>query len=449
MKKIYSIVIAAAILISSCTADKKEPVTSLVQFADSLFQSGVDSSYIAGASVIVYMDGEMLLDRSYGYASLELSVPIPDNASFEIGSVTKQLTSAAILRLVEAGELSLEDDFTKYLDFDSRGRVITINNLLNHTSGIASYTELPEFRELSVHRHERDSLVRLVEQKDFFFEPGEAMIYNNSGYFFLGLIIEEVTGMSYEEYLREQFFEPLGMNNTYYSSNSEVIPGKVYGYAYSSNRLLQRSYLDHTWPYAAGSLASSTKDLLTWMKALHEGALLSDSYYRLMITPGELKDGSALRYAMGLINYSDFSNRVIGHGGGINGFLSDTRYYPDNNLYIICLVNTTGPMGASYFAEELTWKILERKEHEKSDIDINLESLEGRYSGQARGRVLSVDVSALSDGIVISMAGRETADTLRTYTGDNTWMHGNQIIRFTEDECRIDDISGYFILKKQ
>ncbi len=449
MKNFYSILIATGILICGCSVEEKSPAAGLVTFADSLFQTGVDSSFIAGASVIVYKDGEMLVDKSYGFASLELSVPMPRNASFEIGSVTKQFTSAAILKLKEAGKLSLEDDFTRYLDFDTGGRTITINNLLNHTSGIASYTEFPEFRELSLQRYERDSLVRLVEQKDFLFEPGEAMIYNNSGYFLLGLIIEEVAGMSYEDYLKEQFFEPLGMNNTYYSSNSEVIPNKAYGYAYSGGRLQQRGYMDHTWPYAAGSLGSTARDLLIWMKALHEGDLFDDPYYELMTLPGELKDGSRLRYAMGLTNYSNYGNRLIGHGGGINGFLSDTRYYPGEDLYIICLVNTSGPMGASRFAEELTWKLLDRKEHETSEIDTDLESLRGRYTGQARGRILSIEVSPLTDGIAISTVRQDTADTLRTYTGNNTWRDGNQIIRFTEDECRIDNISGYFILKKQ
>src|SRR5690606_38913850 len=133
------------------------------------------------------------LNKSYGYASLELSVPMPDDAQFEIGSITKQFTAAAILKLVEANKISLDDDFIDYLEFDTRGRTITINNLLNHTSGIPGYTEIPEFWDLSIQEHPRDTLVRLVEQKDFLFLPNEALIYNNTGYFFLGLIIEKVT----------------------------------------------------------------------------------------------------------------------------------------------------------------------------------------------------------------------------------------------------------------
>ncbi len=447
IRTFLSLLILNLVLIGCNQQSNYSEQNPLESIADSLFQTSIDSSYIAGASILVYQKGEKILDKSYGFASLELSVPMPENPSFEIGSVTKQFTSAAIIKLVEQEKLSLDDDFTKYLEFDAKGRTITIDHLLNHTSGIASYTEMPDFWNLSLHQYERDSLVRLVEQEEFLFEPGEALIYNNSAYFFLGLIIEKVSGMSYEEYLDEQFFTPLGMTNTYYCSTSDVIPNKVYGYNYSQDGLKQKPYLDHTWPYAAGSLCSTTNDLLIWMRAMHEGKIFSDQLYQLYITPGKLNDGSKLRYAMGLSNYSNFGNPLIGHGGGINGFLSETRYFPEADLYIICLVNTTGPKGAGFFANELTWNVLNKQEYQSQELDVELESIEGKYSGQARGRVLSVDVSSLSNSIVLSTEG--DADTLRIYVGSTTWMDGNSFFIFTNDELRIDQIDGYYKLKKQ
>jgi len=452
MKKIYTILLVAGILISSCSERNKTTCdTELLEFSDSLFQTSVDSSFIAGASVMVYKGGEKLLDKSYGYACLELSVPIPERGIFEIGSITKQFTSAAILKLLEDGKLSLDDDITKYLDYDTKGRIIKIKHLLNHTSGIVSYTEIPEFWNMSLHTYKRDTLVKLIEQKDFLFEPGEALIYNNSGYFFLGLIIEKITGMSYEEYLAKEFFNPLGMKDTYYSSNLKIITNKVYGYNYNKDGLLQRPYLDHTWPYSAGSLCSTTEDLLIWMTSLHEGKIFRKQLYNLLITPDKLNDGSILRYAMGLTNFSNYGNKSISHGGGINGFLSETRYFPEADLYIICLVNTTGPKGADFFANELTWKILDKKEYDSQELDIELNSIEGKYSGQVRGRVLSLEVSALSNSIVLSTEenGEYDADTLRTYFGNNSWVDGNSIYIFTDDELRIDQVSGYLRLKKQ
>jgi CubicO group peptidase (beta-lactamase class C family) len=367
MKQTILLMTIIAMLVASSCQNKQEKETSNVDslevYADSLFQASIDSAQIAGGAILVFQKDKMLLKKSYGKACLELSVPMPEDGQFEIGSVTKQFTAVAILKLVEAKKLSLDDDFTDYLEFDTKGRKITINNLLNHTSGIPSYTEIQEFWGLSIEEHPRDTLVRLVEQNEFLFEPNEALIYNNSAYFFLGLIIEKVTGQSYEEFLKQELFEPLGMDNTSYCSNTEVVNNKVYGYNYSPDGLQQKPYLNHTWPFSAGSLCSTTEDLLTWMSALQTRKVLSEPMYQLLISPDKLNNGMPVSYAKGLVNFSNFGHKEIAHGGGIDGFLSDTRYFPKEDLYIICLINTTGPRGGSFFAEEITWKLLDKKEY--------------------------------------------------------------------------------------
>ena len=451
MKRYSFLLIIICFSLASCVEQKQEAVnqSALVTFADSLFNVHVDSSDIAGASVLVFQNGELLLDKAYGYASLELSTPMPDNASFEIGSVTKQFTAAAILKLMEAGKLSLSDDFTQYLDFDTKGRKVTIDQLLNHTSGIASYTEMKDFWIMSIHEFDRDSLVRLVEQEEFWFEPGEALIYTNSAYYFLGLIIEKLSGMSYEEYLSEQFFIPLGMNNTYYCSTSEIIQDKAYGYGYTPDGLQQKSYLDHTWPFAAGSLCSTRADLLIWLQALHQGKALNEELYQLLITPNTLNDGSPIRYAKGLTNYQNFGHSEISHGGGINGFLSDTRYFPDEDLYIVCLVNTTGPQGASFFANKLTWEILDKNEPEIVAMEIDTESIAGKYAGAVRGRTYVLEVGVLENAITVSEVGKDEIDTLSTYIGNYTWMDGNDIVMLQNGEYRVDQVYGYYVLKKE
>ena len=443
--------IAIVLLATSCQ-EKPEisKTTPLESFTDSLFQASVDSSQIAGAAILVHRNGETLLKKSYGYASLELSAPVPNGGIFEIGSVTKQFTAAAILKLVQTNKLSLEDDFTQYLDFDTKGRTVTIDNLLNHTSGIPSYTEIPEFWDLSIQDQPRDSLVRLVESKDFMFEPGEALIYNNSAYFFLGLIIEKVTGQTYASYLEEAFFEPLGMDNTSYCSTSEVTKNKVYGYDFTPEGLKQKGYLNHTWPYAAGSLCSTTEDLLTWMTALHQGSVLSETLYQSLVTPGQLKDGSNVLYAKALVNYSDFGNQRIGHGGGINGFLTDTRYYPEEDLYMICLVNTTGPKGASFFADEITWKLLDKVTPQSVALDFDTKMLDGKYTGAVRGAPeFSIEVKSISNGLTIQSERDEKADTLDVYIGNNTWIDDNTSIIIKNDEYRLVGPSAYYILKKE
>jgi len=398
---------------------------------------------------LVFQNGEKLLKKSYGYASIELTVPMPENAQFEIGSVTKQFTAAAILKLVEAKKLSLEDDFTDYIPFDTKGRKITIHNLLNHTSGIPSYTEIREFWDLSIQEHPRDSLVRLVERNDFLFEPNEALIYNNSAYFFLGLIIEKVTEQSYEEFLKQEFFEPLGMNSTNYCSNSKVVKNKVYGYNYSPNGLQQKPYLNHTWPYSAGSLCSTTEDLLIWMRALHTGKVLTEPMYQTMISPDNLNDGTSVSYAKGLVNFSNYGHNEIAHGGGIHGFLSDTRYFPEEDLYIICLINTTGPRGGGFFAEEITWKLLDKKEYKQVELDSDFTNIQGTYTGAVRGANVSLEVKSIKNGITLQAVGNDQIDTLKVYIGNNTWMDGNDKITIENNEFRKNNIYNYYILEKE
>jgi len=450
MKKIIVFFLTLVIVTISCQNKKEVYKTSTIEkYSDSFFQTSIDSSQIAGGAILVFKKDTILLNKSYGYASLELSAPMPTDGVFEIGSVTKQFTAAAILKLAEAQKLSLEDDFTNYISFDTKGRKITINNLLNHTSGIPSYTEIEEFWDLSIKQQPRDSLVRLIERNDFLFEPNEALIYNNSAYFFLGLIIEKITKQSFEEFLKQEFFEPLGMKNTSYCSTSKVVKNKVYGYNYSSKGLQQKPYLNHTWPYSAGSLCSTTEDLLIWMKALHSQSILSDTLYQSLITPDKLNDGNVVRYAKGLVNFSNFGHKEIAHGGGINGFLSETRYFPDEDLYIICLINTTGPKGAGFFADKITWKLLKKKVLKSVELDINIKKLEGRYSGITRRGIETVEIKSTTKGFTIKKDGSDKIDSLNTYIGNNKWMYGNDIITIKNNKYHIDRIHSYYILNKE
>lgn len=451
MKQI-SLFILASVFVACAGKTSKESlgVHDLQIFADSLFQSNVDSAMIAGASVIVQKGDERLVQRNYGFASLELQAPMPENPSFEIGSITKQFTAAAILRLAESGKLSLEDDLSEYLDLNTGGRAVTIHQLLNHTSGIPSYTELPEFWSLSMHSYDRDTMFSVIENHDFLFEPGEQMIYNNSAYFLLGLIIEKQSEMGYEEYLRQEFFDPLGMEHTYYCTNRTPVKGKVYGYAYSESGINQKAYLDHTWPYAAGSLCSTAEDLITWLTALHNGKVFEEDGYAQMVNPRALNDGTPIRYAMGLAHYKDNGNEMIQHGGGINGFLSESRYYPEEDLYVVCLVNTTGPMNPNRFSDLLTWEVIEKKEPASMEMDPGLETYSGTYKGQVRGRKIELELALSEEGLIISEKGDTDSDTVRTYIGNATFMDENDIITFHDDgTATFDQPYGFYTLLKE
>jgi CubicO group peptidase (beta-lactamase class C family) len=422
---------------------------------DSIANSPVVEKRIAGIAVAVVKGADTLLLQSYGKADLSWGVAMPTDAVFEIGSVTKQFTAAAVLKLRDAGKLDLDADITTYLpDYPTQGHRITVRRLLDHTSGIKGYTEMDVFGEIATRKLPRDSLVARFAAEPFDFPPGQALIYNNSGYFLLGLIIEKASGMPYEDYVEKNLFAELGMSRSSYCSNSEVVPKRARGYQLSSDTLIRAPYLDHTWPYSAGSLCSTTGDLVAWLRALHGGKVLPAASYQEMITPGKLEDGTPVRYAMGLTRTPDPRGRpAIHHGGGIYGFLSDTRYYPDEDLYVVVLVNTTGNLSPAAIATELVDVLLPPKPIERRRFAGDTTPLVGTYSGPARGRPMTVKVAGAGSGLTATMNdGRATP---LAWVEGWTFQIGGQLVTFQRSGdsgpatvVRVDGGGSHLVLKR-
>ena len=429
---------------------------ALVEALDSAARAHVEHAMVPGVSVAVVRDGEPLLQRGYGFADLEWRVPTPADggASYEIGSITKQFTAAVVLQLAEQGKVDLDADFTTYVAFDTKGRTVPVRRLLDHTSGIKGYTEMPAFGELSVRDLPRDSLLRLVEKEAFDFEPGTALIYNNSAYFLLGLVIEEVTGKTYEAVVEEMIFDPIGMEDSYYCSEFEVRADRAHGYdAAGPTRLVRARYLDHTWPYAAGSLCSTVADLVRWNRALHGGQVLSPESYRAMTTPAPLEDGTEVRYAMGLGVDEVQGRRSITHGGGINGFLSDGRYYPDEDLIVVVLQNSTGPRGPAGLGSALAELVLGPLPEPLAEraYEGDLGELTGTYSGPARGRPMTIDVLVEDGRLALRIC--EQPPQMPRYVGDMRWREGGILASFVRRdgevaELRFDQGGGHYVLRR-
>ncbi len=442
-----------SLFIFACTSVKKETQAppSLEHKVDSLIKPYLDSARIAGVAIAVIKNNEPLLLKSYGYADLNFDTKLPVNASFEIGSVTKQFTGTAILQLIEQGKLSLDDDITKYITFNTQGRKVTVRQLLSHTSGIKGYTELPFFEELSMHKHKRDTLLRIIEKQPFDFEPGEALIYNNTGFFMLGLIIEKVSGLTYEEYVMKNLFEKAGMSNSFYASESKVTRNKAHGYDTGEKGLVNASYLDHTWPYAAGSLCSTVEDLAKWNEALHNGHLLSESIYKEFITPVALNDGTQTHYAKGITVTERNGKRKLEHGGGINGFLSENAYYPDDKVSIVVLINTTGPVGPTAIADNIANWMFGKPDSNVTSFSGDASKFSGTFKGRGRGQDLIVNVVKNDTAMTVQM-GENKPKTLN-YVKENTWSDGAATYLFggTDEltELRIDQIYGYYLLKRE
>jgi CubicO group peptidase (beta-lactamase class C family) len=413
---------------------------------DSIVGAALTGGRAAGVSVGVVRGIDTLVFRGYGMADLELDVPTPERAVYEIGSVTKQFTSASILLLAEQGKLSLDDPLTKYLpEYPTQGHTVTIRRLLDHSSGIAGYTEMAAFGPLMVQRFPRDTLVKLFSAQPFKFAPGEAVAYNNSGYFLLGLIIEKLTGGTYADFVKKNLFDKFGMPDSRYCGQREVIKRRAEGYDFAQGRLVPTAYLDHTWPYAAGSLCSTVWDLVAWSQALHGGRVLAPASYRLMTTPAPLNDGTRIRYAMGLINDSIGGRHVIQHGGDINGFRSAMAYFPDDQLTIAVLVNTAGPVSPSAILGAIADVIHGRPaapapvvlDHPASDYA-------GTYRGVGRGDSLTVTVLD-SAGVRFRLAPAGPQATLARYVGNDSFMIDRNRFSFVRSQGRVTAIRAELV----
>ena len=439
-------------IIFSCRAQSnlhstKRQEKSFEKIVDSLVNPLVRNNKIAGMAVGVMRNDSILLLKSYGYADLEFDIPLPVTASFEIGSLTKQFTAVAIMQLEEKGLLKLDDTINKYLPIDLKDKSVTIRQLLNHTSGIGEL----RLGDMIYHTYPRDTLLRLLEKSKFDFEPGTSMMYNNTGYKLLGLVIEKVTGQAYEEYLNKNIFLKTGMTNTYMSDHVTIKKNRAHGYnnLNKDGKLTRAEQPYFYWTFSAGALSSTMQDLLKWNHVLHETEVLfKKETYKKIVTPGLLKDSTELRYAMGLqvLTYNNYD--VIGHGGSGSGILCDFRYFPKQNLTIITLQNTYRQASESEITYSIASKLLPLKKVSEEKYEGDLSIFKGIYKG-----LLDITVDVVDSGLTIKRSYQTKGDIL-TYIGNHKWSLGNDQYSFKIEkgvvkEMHWDAVSAYIILAKK
>ena len=300
----------------------------------------VVSSYVPDrftGSVLVARGDETLFSSAYGLADIEWNIPNSPSTKFRIGSITKQFTAAAILILEERGDLSVGDPVGNHLrDAPAHWDELTIFHLLTHTSGVPDFTGFPNFSETRRSPTTTLETVASFSDEPLDFEPGEGFRYSNSGYVLLGHLIEEITGQSYEVFLEENIFGPLGMTDSGYDWNSRVISERAAGYSSGGAGPVNADFVHMSVPHAAGALYSTTQDLLRWTRGLFRGDLLSAASLEKMITP--VRED----YDFGLFVTTEEGRRVIRHHGGILGFSGTLEYYPDEEVTVVVLANLAG-----------------------------------------------------------------------------------------------------------
>lgn len=306
------------------------------------------SSYSAngpGASVIITEHGKIVYEGTRGLADIATKRPITPATVFRLGSITKQFASATVLQLAAEGKLKLDEPLATYLPTYPNGSSIKIAQLLNHTSGIQDYTEIPGWMtEANTNRrYTTQELIAVFKDRPAPSLPGQKWAYNNSGYILVGALIEAVTHKPWYEAVEKRIIQPLGLSTVHYGIDERRIAAMATGYTKSKVGVAPALKIDMSVPGAAGSLVGTPRDLATWANALHNGKVLPAPYYKRMVTPTKLPDGSNVPYGFGLETGDLRGHPIIGHDGGIFGFTSDSIYVPDRDLFVAVLTNSDSP----------------------------------------------------------------------------------------------------------
>lgn len=301
---------------------------------DAYMQAAVANDQFTGA-ILVARNGEALVDTAYGMASYELGVPNTPSTVFHIASMTKQFTAMAIIQLRDRGKLGLGDPICSYLaDCPAAWRPITIRHLLTHTSGIRNASSLPDWdEELSLKHYNRAEFLDLFRELPLEFLPGEKYSYSNSGYFLLGMIVERVSGLAFDSFLKDNIFVPLGMAQSGYDDNRAVVPGAATGYYSRGTAFITATYVDPTVRLGDTGIVSTTGDLLRWDQALYTDRLISRRSLDEIFTP--YRNGYGYGWEIG----TRFGRKTIGHSGSDAGFSSYILRFPDDRLTVVILGN--------------------------------------------------------------------------------------------------------------
>jgi CubicO group peptidase (beta-lactamase class C family) len=415
----------ASVPVAAPVAAQTPSTAELRARIDSIVTSMMGPTGAPGISIAVVRGSDTIALEGYGQADIENGVPVTDRSVFRIGSITKQFTAAAVMKLVEQGRVGLDAPLSEYLpDYAGPGRRVTVHQLLNHTSGIPSYTGLGErFWTRSRLDLTHEQMLELFAADSLEFEPGSRWAYNNSGYYLLGMLIEKVTGESYAAHLSNTQFGPLGLSQTLYCDEAPIVPHRAEGYDLVDGRIVNAAPLSMRPPGAAGALCSTPRDLVRWTRALAGGRVVSADSYRRMTTPTSLTAGDSQAYGYGLVPGRIEDHEVVAHGGGINGFNSYASHLPALDVTIVVLAN--GPTNAARVHERITRAVLGLplpvEQPAAADVPIAEEEL-ARYTGTYDlSPTVPVQVRVfVSDGRLMGQGTGQAAFPLR-FVGDHTF----------------------------
>jgi CubicO group peptidase (beta-lactamase class C family) len=325
-----------------CSAQGQSPATT--DAVTEYVKAEMERQHIPGLSLLVVRHGKIVRAEGFGLANVELQVPVKAETVFQSGSVGKQFTATAVMMLVEEGKVGLDDPLTRYfVDAPAAWKDVTVRELLSHTAGFGDYPKNFDFRK----DWTEDEELKLIESIPMAYPPGTKWEYSNFGYVTLGILIHQVTGEFYGDFLQQRIFQPLGMTSTRIISEADIVPNRAAGY-----RLMKGELKNQEWvapvvnTTADGSLYFTVLDLAKWDAALYTEKLLKRSSLDLMWTPAKLKSGQANggrvnsgHYGFGWFIDDRNGHRCIHHDGAWQGFETAIDRYVDDQLTVVALSN--------------------------------------------------------------------------------------------------------------
>jgi CubicO group peptidase (beta-lactamase class C family) len=385
--------------------------SQLAAQVDEYMRERVELEHFSGA-VCIARDGEMLVGQGYGLANREHGVPHSHLTKFRLASVSKQFTGTAIMMLQQRGKLRVQDTIGAHLaDCPATWAEVTIHHLLSHTSGIPNQTDFPETWATIALPKTVAELIATFKDRPLDFAPGQRWSYCNSGYILLGAIIEQVAGQAYEQFMREQIFEPLGMVDSGYDHHTLILPQRAAGYVRQNGAIVNAPYIDMSVPYAAGALYSTVGDLCLWDKALYAERLIPQELQEAMFVPAPIAEppGQA-DYGYGWGIYHMLERRCVGHSGGIFGFSTNLTRFLDDRVLIVILSNLESSympainhdLAAIVFGEP--YSLPQARQAIALDPQI-YDSYAGEYSFEDDGRTLTLTVTRAGDRLIAQIAG--------------------------------------------
>jgi CubicO group peptidase (beta-lactamase class C family) len=301
----------------------------------------VASDKTSAVAVLVARDGKIEFQGAAGQADLEKKIPATVDTKFRIGSITKQFTAAAILKLAEEGKLKINDPLAKYFPDFTKNKEITLEHLLTHTSGLFGYTEKADFYSRVTQPVKPQELIDWAKNDELEFAPGTEFRYCNTGYFLLGEIVAKVSGKSYADYLNATFFKPLGMKNTGIYDNASPPTNMANGYSLKDEKYEPALNWDMSWAGGAGAMYSTVGDLFIWNEALHGGKVINADSLKAATTVYKLPKSAtaSMSYGYGLCSTTHRRLPVICHSGGLQGWMADLLYFPQQKTTVAVLTN--------------------------------------------------------------------------------------------------------------